>query len=56
MWTSGNQLAVLGVIAHFIDVEGSMRQSLLGLPEHKGVHDGVNLAETVGQHYRALAS
>lgn len=48
MWTSGNQLAVLGAIAHFIDIEGSARHVLLGLPEHKGVHNGVNLAETVG--------
>lgn len=48
MWTSGNQLAVLGTIAHFIDAEGSPRHILLGLPEHKGVHDGANLAETVG--------
>lgn len=46
MWTSGNSLALLGVVVHFIDTKGKVWQFLLGLPHHHDSHSGHNLAET----------
>jgi hypothetical protein len=46
MWTSGNSLALLVVVAHFIDNKGKVWQFLLGLPHHHEPHSGHNIAET----------
>jgi len=46
MWTSGNSLALLGVVVHFIDIRGKVWQFLLGLPHHHESHSGHNIAET----------
>lgn len=46
MWTSGNSLALLGVVVHFIDTRGNVWQFLLGLPHHHESHYGHNIAET----------
>lgn len=46
MWTSGNSLALLGVVVHFMDAKGKVWQFLLGLPHHYESHSGYNIAET----------
>lgn len=48
LWTSTNKLALLGLVAHFINDAGEPTTTLLSLPRQKGRHTGVNLAETVG--------
>jgi hypothetical protein len=46
MWTSGNSLALLGVVVHFIDTRGKVWQFLLGLPHHHESRSSHNIAET----------
>lgn len=46
VWTSGNSLALLGVVVHFIDNKGKVWQFLLGLQHHHESHSGHNIAET----------
>lgn len=48
LWTSGNQLALLGIVTHYIDVSGTPKTLLLSLPRQHGKHSGLNLAETIG--------
>jgi hypothetical protein len=47
MWSSTNQLPLLGVIAHFSDEDGFLQQVLLGLRTIEGGHTGENMAEAV---------
>ena len=47
MWSSTNQLPLLGVNAHFSDEVGSLQQVLLGLKKIEGAHTGENMAEAV---------
>ena len=42
LWTSSNNLALLGVIAFWVDTSGSVRHALLGLPRLLGAHTGQN--------------
>ena len=54
LWTSGNKLALLGLCAHFIDINGNTVTSLLALPKQAGRHTGVRIADTVSDiiaHY-----
>lgn len=54
LWTSKNRLALLGLVAHFIDNAGCSRSILLALPRQKGRHTGANIADTVAEiicHY-----
>lgn len=45
LWTSpGRRLALLGVVAHYLDASCSPRAVLLSLPAVKGSHTAVNLA------------
>lgn len=48
LWTSKNQLALLGICAHYLDHSGKPISTLLSLPQQTGRHLGVNLAETIG--------
>lgn len=48
LWTSGNKLALLGLVASFIDESGEPRTTLLSLLRRHGRHSGYNQAETVG--------
>ncbi len=43
-WTSSNNLAFLGSVAHFIDEAGGLRTILLALKELQGEHSGANMA------------
>ncbi|KAK8912270.1 putative AC transposase [Metarhizium anisopliae] len=53
LWTSPNYLAILGVVAHFIDKNGERRAAVLGLRELMGEHSGENMAELIqGQQTR----
>ena len=52
LWTSQNQLALLGLVAHFLDQSGTPRTVLLSLPRQKGRHCGQNISETVAEVIR----
>jgi hypothetical protein len=52
LWTSPNYLAILGVVAHFIDKFGKRRIAVLGLRELNGEHSGENMAEILLQIIR----
>ncbi|KAF4547066.1 Hypothetical protein D9617_61g013170 [Elsinoe fawcettii] len=45
--TSGTSVAMLGVVAHFIDAEGKPTSILLSLPRQQGRHTGTNIADNV---------
>lgn len=49
LWTSKNQLALLGLCAHYIDFEGKPITTLLALPRQRGRHTGLNISETVNE-------
>ena len=49
LWTSKNKLALLGLCAHYIDIDGNPITTLLALPRQKGRHSGLNIAETVSE-------
>ena len=44
LWTSGNELTLCGVVAHFIDRGGYLKTALLGMPRLLGTHSGENIA------------
>ncbi|KAF4546993.1 Hypothetical protein D9617_74g064550 [Elsinoe fawcettii] len=48
LWTSRNKLALLGLVAHFVDAGSTPVTTLLALPRQAGRHTGANLAETIG--------
>jgi len=48
LWTSGNKLALLGVVGSFINDAGTSITTLLSLPRLHGKHSGFNMAESVG--------
>jgi hypothetical protein len=52
LWTSPNYLAILGVVAHFIDRNGERRTAVLGLRELEGEHSGENMAEVLLQTFK----
>ena len=47
LWTSGTSVALLGVVAHFIDAEGKPTSILLSWPRQQGRHTGTNIADNV---------
>jgi hypothetical protein len=47
LWTSGTSVALLGVVAHFIDAESKPTSILLSLPRQQDRHTGTNIAENV---------
>lgn len=49
LWTSKNNLALLGLVAHFIDSKGLPKSILLALPRQRGRHSGSNIAETIAE-------
>jgi hypothetical protein len=48
LWTSGNKLALLGVVASFISASGEPTTALLALPRQRGKHSGCNMAQNIG--------
>jgi hypothetical protein len=46
LWTSTNHLALLGIVAFWVDTSGCIQHALLGLPRLLGAHTG----ENQGQH------
>lgn len=55
LWTSHNQLALLGLVAHFLDHSGVPRTVLLSLPRPKGRHSGYGISGTVTEVIREFA-
>ena len=47
LWTSPNSLAILGIIAHFIDENGKLQKCVLALKDIIGDHSGENLSKAV---------
>ncbi|TKA81658.1 hypothetical protein B0A55_01353 [Friedmanniomyces simplex] len=47
LWTSGNKLAPLGVVASFINSSGSLTTTLLALPRQHSKHSGYNMAQNI---------
>lgn len=47
LWTSGNNLALLGAIAHFINPRGDLEEVLIALKEVNGPHTGENLSRYI---------
>lgn len=47
IWTSPNNLPVLGIVAHYINEEGTLEHSVLALREIQGGHEGENTAPIV---------
>lgn len=45
LWTSGNDLALIGIIAHFVNQQGELEELLLCLKEVEGEHTGQNLSK-----------
>ena len=49
LWTSGNNLALLGAIAHFVNSQGNLEEVLICLKEVEGSHTGENLSQYILQ-------
>ena len=47
LWTSPNNVAILGVSGHFLDRHGHTQQRLLALSQQHGAHTGDNIALTL---------
>lgn len=47
LWTSGNNQALNGITAHFIDRDFKSQAIVLGVPQQKGAHGGDNIAAHV---------
>ena len=47
MWTSGNHLSLLGVVAHWIDSDSQSCRALLGLRRLSGAHTGENQGQII---------
>ena len=47
VWTSENQIAIMGIIGHWISPDFEKREELLEFTEINGPHSGENLAEVV---------
>jgi hypothetical protein len=47
LWTASNGFHYIGIVGHFVDVDGKKRDVLLGLPRLIGPHSGENMASYV---------
>ena len=47
LWTSNNGLAILGIVGHWISMEGVIQQALLAMKKIEGAHSGENQAALV---------
>ncbi|EAQ87078.1 hypothetical protein CHGG_08331 [Chaetomium globosum CBS 148.51] len=47
LWTSPNSYALLGIVAHYLDISGSLQTRLLGLRRIRGHNGGENLAPAI---------
>lgn len=45
LWTSSNRLGLMGVVAHFVDEDGILRNLTIALREIEGSHSGENMAK-----------
>jgi hypothetical protein len=52
LWTSHNQLALLGLVAHFLDHSGLPRTLLLSLPRQRGRHCGHGISGIIAEVVR----
>jgi hypothetical protein len=47
LWTLPNSLALVAVVAHYLDKDLNARSYLIGLRRIKGAHSGENIAEAM---------
>jgi hypothetical protein len=47
LWTSPNNKAMLGVVAHFADAGGTVRSVRIALQRQQGQHSGANIAKSL---------
>jgi len=47
LWTSPNSLALVGVVAHYLDKDLVNKSTLIGMRRVKGAHTGENIAEVM---------
>jgi hypothetical protein len=47
LWTSPNQLSLVGVVTHYVDDTYTVRTKLLSLKRLRGPHSGENLAQVI---------
>jgi len=47
LWTSPNNYALLGIVAHWWDHDDILRSALIALPKLVGAHTGSNIAEAI---------
>ena len=47
MWTSPNGHSILGVVAHWTQIDKSLRSATIGLPKVRGAHTGANIADAL---------
>ena len=47
LWTSGNRLSLMGIVAHCVDEDGEMRHLTIALRELEGSHTGENMAKVL---------
>ena len=52
LWTSPNNIALLSIIAHFVDTSGKLQIRLLSLERVEGSHGGENQARIMVQLFR----
>jgi hypothetical protein len=54
-WTTkGGKRGFLGVVAHFANAHGKLRDLLIALPQLTGAHTGENMAEVIASILRAF--
>jgi hypothetical protein len=47
LWTSGNRLGLMGVVAHCVDEDGFLRKFTIALREVEGSHSGENMEKVL---------
>ena len=47
LWTSPNSLAILGIVAYFVDADGKLQSMVLALKEIVGDHTGEHLCKAL---------
>jgi hypothetical protein len=47
LWTSSNNYALLGIVAHWWDVNGTLQSALIALPKLYGAHTGANIGKAI---------
>lgn len=47
LWTSPNNYALLGIVAHWCDINDTLQAALIALPKLYGAHTGANIGKAI---------